>query len=68
MLQTKYAYAADEAVIQLDRDSRRALACVLADWLNIYAGVPSSAIRREHFETAVEMRRLLLSPDEPVNK
>ena len=55
----------DEASLYLDDASRRALARVLADWLNVYAGMSSDVLRREHLEVVVETRRLLLVPDEP---
>ena len=65
MLRVDREQILDEATLYLDDASRRALARVLADWLNVYAGMSSDVLRREHLELVVETRRLLLVPDEP---
>jgi len=65
MLRVDREQILDEASLYLDDTSRRALARVLADWLNVYAGMSSDVLRREHLEMVVETRRLLLVPDEP---
>jgi hypothetical protein len=54
----------DDAVLHLPVKARRGLACVLADWLNVYAGMRPDVIRREQFYLVVELRRLLLAADE----
>jgi hypothetical protein len=66
MLQIDGGQAGEEALLHLDDDARRGLSCVLADWLNMYAGMDVSVLRREYLELVVEVRRLLLSPDERV--
>ena len=65
MLRVDREQILDEASLYLDDTSRRALARVLADWLNVYAGMSGDVLRREHLELVVETRRLLLVPDEP---
>jgi hypothetical protein len=65
MLRVDREQILDEATLNLDDASRRALARVLADWLNVYAGMSGDVLRREHLELVVETRRLLLVPDEP---
>jgi len=65
MLRVDREQILDEASLYLDDASRRALARVLADWLNVYAGMSGEVLRREHLELVVETRRLLLAPDEP---
>jgi len=61
--------SSDDLVLHVDDASRRWLADVLADWLSVYAGVKPVALTREHFDLVVELRRVLLSPDEhtPLN-
>jgi len=54
----------DEALLHLDHDTRRRLASVLADWLGAYAGVEPLALSRDNFDLVVELRRVLLIPDE----
>ena len=54
----------DVALLRLPVHTRRTLAAVLADWLNIYAGMHPSTLRRQHFDLVVELRRLLLLPEE----
>jgi hypothetical protein len=54
----------DETVLRLDSEVRRQVADILADWLSIYAGVHPAALTREKFDLVVELRRVLLSPDE----
>jgi hypothetical protein len=60
----KLARQGDDALLQLPVEARLGLARVMADWLNIYAGMGPSTLRREHFDLVVEVRRLLLTPDE----
>jgi hypothetical protein len=60
----KLARQGDDALLQLPVEARLGLARVMADWLNIYAGMAPSTLRREHFDLVVEVRRLLLTPDE----
>jgi hypothetical protein len=64
MLQIDCGPTDKEALLRLDDSSRRGLSCVLADWLSVYAGRDASVLRREYLELVVEVRRLLLSPDE----
>ncbi len=52
------------AVVHLPAPYRRAVASILADWLNIYAGMSPTVLRREHFDLVIELRRLLLVQDE----
>jgi hypothetical protein len=54
----------DDALLHLPVKARRGLAGVLADWLNVYAGIRPDVLRREHFYLVVELRRLLLAADE----
>jgi len=54
----------DDASLYLSADARRGLAGVLADWLNVYAGMRPDVLKREHFYLVVELRRLLLAADE----
>jgi hypothetical protein len=54
----------DEALVRLDSESRRRLATVLADWLRMYAGVQPADLDVESFKLVVEVRRILLIPDE----
>jgi hypothetical protein len=58
------ARAGEDALLQLSDAPRHELACVLADWLNVYAGISPQVIRREYMEFVVELRRLLLTVDE----
>jgi hypothetical protein len=53
-----------EAVVRMDSDVRRRLASVLADWLSMYAGLRPTELDEESFKLAVEVRRILLIPDE----
>jgi hypothetical protein len=53
-----------EAVVRMDSDVRRRLASVLADWLGMYAGLRPTELDEESFKLAVEVRRILLIPDE----
>ena len=54
----------DDALLRLDAATRRRLASVLADWLSLYAGVQPAMLDDENFGFVVEVRRLLLLPDE----
>ena len=54
----------DEALLRLDAATRRRLASVLADWLSMYAGVQPALLDEQNFGFVVEVRRLLLLPDE----
>jgi hypothetical protein len=54
----------DEALLRLDTATRRRLASVLADWLSMYAGVQPALLDEENFGLVVEVRRILLLPDE----
>jgi hypothetical protein len=54
----------DEAVVRMDSEARRRLASVLADWLSMYAGVQPTDLDEESFKLTVEVRRILLIPDE----
>ena len=54
----------DEALLIVDAEVRRRLAGVLADWLAVYAGMQPATLSRESFDLVVELRRVLLSPDE----
>ena len=54
----------DEALLIVDAEVRRRLASVLADWLAVYAGMQPARLSRESFDLVVELRRVLLSPDE----
>jgi hypothetical protein len=54
----------DEALLHLDDDTRRRLASVLADWLASYAGVEPVHLSPANFDLVVELRRVLLIPDE----
>jgi hypothetical protein len=56
----------EEALLHLDSGSRRRLAGVLEDWLTAYAGVQPVSVKRENFDLVVEVRRVLLQPDELV--
>jgi hypothetical protein len=53
-----------DCVLTVDEGARRRIADVLADWLSIYAGVQPASLSRENFDIVVELRRVLLSPDE----
>ncbi len=64
MLQIESDHMTDQMVLRVDDDTRRRLADVLADWLSLYAGVKPSSLTSEKFDLAVELRRVLLSPDE----
>ena len=64
MLQMESEQTSDYSVLHVDDDSRRRLADVLADWLSIYAGMKAASLSRENFDLVVELRRVLLSPDE----
>jgi hypothetical protein len=64
MLQIETEHTGDHSVLRVDGDARRRLADVLADWLSIYAGVQPHSLSRENFDLVVELRRVLLSPDE----
>jgi len=64
MLRIEYGPAGDDAVLRLDAAARQGLVRVLADRLNVYAGLGPSVLRREQFELVVEVRRVLLTPDE----
>jgi hypothetical protein len=55
---------AGDALLRLDVDARRRLASVLADWLSTYAGVQPKAPSPDDFDLVVEVRRVLLRPDE----
>ena len=48
----------------LDTASRQRLASVLADWLTVYAGVRPAILEQADFDFVVEVRRVLLQPDE----
>jgi hypothetical protein len=54
----------DEAVLRVDSETRQRLAGVLGDWLSVYAGVQPVALKQADFDLVVEMRRVLLAPDE----
>ena len=54
----------DEALVRMDSEARRGLASVLADWLSMYAGVRPTDLDEQSFKLAVEVRRILLIPDE----
>jgi hypothetical protein len=60
----KVARQGDDALLLLPVEARLGLARVMADWLNIYAGMGPGTLRREHFRLVVEVRRLLLAVDE----
>jgi hypothetical protein len=64
MLRIETESASDYSVLRVGDDARRHLADVLADWLSIYAGVQPTSLTRENFDLVVELRRVLLSPDE----
>jgi hypothetical protein len=55
----------DESVLFVDPAARRQLVTVLSDWLAIYAGVKPAGLTPEAFDLVVELRRILLTPDEP---
>jgi hypothetical protein len=55
---------AGDALLRLDVDARRRLANVLADWLSAYAGVQPKPSSPDDFDLVVEVRRVLLRPDE----
>ena len=54
----------DEALLRLDTATRQRLAGVLADWLSVYAGVQPVSLKQADFDLVVEVRRVLLAPDE----
>jgi hypothetical protein len=65
MLRVELAQDHDGATaLQLDTASRQRLASVLADWLSVYAGVRPAPLERSDFDFVVEVRRVLLQPDE----
>ena len=64
MLLIESDHPTDETVLRLDSGVRRQVADILADWLSIYAGVRPAALTHEKFDLVVELRRVLLSPDE----
>jgi hypothetical protein len=64
MLQIEREQTNDHSVLRVDDAARRRLADVLADWLCVYAGVQPHSLSRENFDLVVELRRVLLSPDE----
>ena len=64
MLQIESEESSNDSVLHLDAASRRRLAAVLADWLSMYAGVKAVSLTQENFDLVVEVRRVLLSPDE----
>jgi hypothetical protein len=65
MLRIELAQHEDGATaLQLDAASRQRLAGVLADWLTVYAGVRPASLERSDFDFVVEVRRVLLQPDE----
>ncbi len=68
MLRVECARSDDHASLYLDASARRALACVLADWLNVYAGIGPGVLRRQHLDLVLEVRRLLLVPDEQAKR
>lgn len=63
-LRVELESSATEDLLRLEAGLRQQLAVVLADWLGAYSGTSPERIRREHFNLVVELRRLLLSPDE----
>ena len=54
----------DDALLRLDTATRQRLAAVLADWLSMYAGVKPVGLKQDDFDLVVEVRRVLLLPDE----
>ena len=56
--------SADEGLLRLGSAGRQQLAEVLEDWLDAYSGTLPPVVKRRHFHLVVELRRLLLSPDE----
>jgi hypothetical protein len=68
MLQIETEQATDHSVLRVDDDTRRRLADVLAEWLSMYAGMKPTSLTRDNFDLVVELRRILLSPDERTAK
>jgi hypothetical protein len=64
MLRIELDQISDNAVLHLDTAARQRLAHVLADWLTVYAGVQPLALAQDDFDFVVEVRRVLLGPDE----
>ena len=64
MLLIELEKTSDNSMLRVDDLARRGLADILADWLSIYAGVQPALLTREKFDLVVELRRVLLSPDE----
>jgi hypothetical protein len=53
-----------EEVLHLHAGTRQQLVAVLTEWLGLYAGVDRSDPSPENFDLVVELRRVLLEPDE----
>ena len=64
MLQIETEQTSDHSVLHVNGDARRRIADVLEDWLSFYAGVEPHSMSRENFDLVVELRRVLLTPDE----
>jgi hypothetical protein len=64
MLHADNSQPNEYSLLRVDDSTRRRLADVLADWLSIYAGVKPHSLSPENFALVVELRRILLSPDE----
>jgi hypothetical protein len=65
MLRIEASDHGDETALVVDPAARRQLVTVLSDWLAIYAGVKPPGLTPEAFDLVVELRRVLLAPDEP---
>jgi hypothetical protein len=63
--QTKALTLYEADLLQLDVPDRERLLRVLADWLGSSAGVTMPAVESADLAWTLELRRLLLSPDEP---
>jgi hypothetical protein len=64
MIRMELEQNATEDLLHLESGLRRQLATVLEEWLSTYAGIEPAALGQENFDLVVELRRVLLSPDE----